>query len=66
MMISMDPTTQKAVQKERDLINGSGSMSTSLRGSNTSLNSMFGVVPSMCFNININMFVFWFVFFFIL
>lgn len=47
MFMQMDPATQKAVEKERDLLNGTGSMSASLRGSNSSLNSMLGVVSSM-------------------
>lgn len=46
MYMKMDGTTQKAVEKERDMINGTSSMSTSLRGSNSSLNSMLGVVTS--------------------
>lgn len=40
---SLDPSTQRALDRERDGgpgSNGTGSMSASLRGSNTSLNSM--------------------------
>ena len=46
----VDPSVQKALDRERDLIgtNGTGSMSASLRGSNSSLNSMPGGVISMC------------------
>lgn len=43
----MDQTTQRSLEKERDIINGTSSMSASLRGSNSSLNSMLGVVSSM-------------------
>lgn len=47
MYMKMDSTTARAVDKERDILNGTGSMSASLRGSNSSLNSMLGVVSSM-------------------
>uniref|UniRef100_A0A1L8E5Z7 Putative microtubule associated-protein orbit n=2 Tax=Nyssomyia neivai TaxID=330878 RepID=A0A1L8E5Z7_9DIPT len=43
----LDPTTQRAIDRERDDgggNNGTGSMSASLRGSNSSLNSMPGSV----------------------
>lgn len=47
---SLDISTQKQVEKERDAgSNGTNSMSASLRGSNSSLNSMPGAVYSMCF-----------------
>lgn len=47
---SMDIPTQRALEKERDTIgsNGTNTMSASLRGSNSSLNSMPGGVLSMC------------------
>lgn len=45
---SLDISTQKQVEKERDAgSNGTNSMSASLRGSNSSLNSMPGGVYSM-------------------
>lgn len=45
---SLDPSTQRSVDKERDGGSSGGvSMSASLRGSNTSLNSMPGGVLSM-------------------
>ena len=45
---SLDISTQKQVEKERDAgSNGTNSMSASLRGSNSSLNSMPGAVYSM-------------------
>lgn len=49
--MNLDPSIQRALDRERDLIgaNGTGSMSASLRGSNSSLNSMPGGVISMCF-----------------
>lgn len=49
MFMNLDPTTQRALEKERDThgSNGTGSMSASLRGSNSSLNSMSGGVISM-------------------
>jgi CLIP-associating protein 1/2 len=46
---SFDIATQRQVEKERDAgSNGTNSMSASLRGSNSSLNSMPGGVYSMC------------------
>lgn len=47
---SLDPATQRTLEKERDSIgtNGTNSMSVSLRGSNTSLNSVPSGVISMC------------------
>lgn len=46
---SLDIATQRLVEKERDAgSNGTNSMSASLRGSNTSLNSMPGGVLSTC------------------
>lgn len=47
---NVDPSIQKALDREQDLMatNGTGSMSASLRGSNSSLNSMPGSVISMC------------------
>jgi CLIP-associating protein 1/2 len=46
---SLDISTQRQVEKERDAgSNGTNSMSASLRGSNTSLNSVAGGVLSMC------------------
>lgn len=47
---SVDPSIQKALDREHDLMqsNGTGSMSASLRGSNSSLNSMPGSVISTC------------------
>lgn len=47
---SLDIPTQRACEKERDQLgtNGTNSMSASLRGSNSSLNSMPGGVLSMC------------------
>lgn len=46
---SLDIATQRQVEKERDAgSNGTNSMSASLRGSNSSLNSMPGAVYSMC------------------
>ncbi|XP_055379513.1 CLIP-associating protein isoform X3 [Condylostylus longicornis] len=47
LYMSLDLTSQKQLDRERDILsggNGSGSMSASLRGSNTSLNSMPGTV----------------------
>jgi len=45
----LDIATQRQVEKEKDAgSNGTNSMSASLRGSNTSLNSMPGSVLSMC------------------
>jgi hypothetical protein len=45
---SLDSATQRSIEKERDVIgtNGTNSMSASLRGSNSSLNSMPGGVIS--------------------
>ncbi|KAL5286274.1 CLASP1 family protein [Megaselia abdita] len=41
----LDPATQKTLERERDILSGNGgSMSASLRGSNSSLNSMPGGV----------------------
>ena len=50
---SLDIPTQRALEKERDNLttNGTNSMTASLRGSNSSLNSMPGIsggVLSMC------------------
>ena len=47
----LDPSAQRTLEKERDNIgsNGTNSMSASLRGSNTSLNSISGGVISMCY-----------------
>lgn len=47
---SLDAQTQKALERERDgsESNGTNSMSASLRGSNSSLNSMPNSVISMC------------------
>lgn len=47
----VDPSVRKALDRERDATgsNGTGSMSASLRGSCTSLNSMPGSVISTCF-----------------
>lgn len=47
---SLDASTQKALERERDgsASNGTSSMSASLRGSNSSLNSMPSSVISMC------------------
>lgn len=47
---AVDPSVQKALDREQDLLasNGTGSMSASLRGSNSSLNSMPGSVISRC------------------
>lgn len=47
---SLDASTQKALDRERDgsASNGTSSMSASLRGSNSSLNSMPSSVISMC------------------
>lgn len=46
---SLDIATQRQVEKEHDAgSNGTNSMSASLRGSNSSLNSMPGGVLSMC------------------
>lgn len=46
---SLDISTQRQVEKERDAgSNGTNSMSASLRGSNTSLNSVPGGALSMC------------------
>lgn len=43
----LDPATQKTLERERDILSGNGgSMSASLRGSNSSLNSMPGGVIS--------------------
>lgn len=49
--LTLDASTQKAVEREQDLMasNGTSSMSVSLRGSNSSLNSMPGGVISTCF-----------------
>ncbi|XP_037906156.1 CLIP-associating protein isoform X9 [Hermetia illucens] len=47
MYSTLNPATQRALERERDLLseaNGTGSMNTSLRGSNTSLNSVSGGV----------------------
>ncbi|XP_055538190.1 CLIP-associating protein isoform X3 [Wyeomyia smithii] len=43
---SLDPATQRTLEKDRDCIasNGTNSMSVSLRGSNSSLNSVSGAV----------------------
>ena len=51
LLSNLDPSTQRSVEKERDGGSNSGgvSMSASLRGSNSSLNSMPGGVLSMCF-----------------
>lgn len=48
--LTLDASTQKAVEREQDLMasNGTSSMSVSLRGSNSSLNSMPGGVISTC------------------
>lgn len=47
---NLDPSVQRALDRERDSgTNGTGgSMSASLRGSNSSLNSMPGSVISTC------------------
>lgn len=47
---SLDSATQRALERERDGTesNGTNSMSASLRGSNSSLNSMPNSVISMC------------------
>lgn len=47
---SLDTQNQRALDRERDgsESNGTNSMSASLRGSNTSLNSMPNSVISMC------------------
>lgn len=47
---SLDAQAQRALERERDgsESNGTNSMSASLRGSNTSLNSMPNSVISMC------------------
>jgi hypothetical protein len=47
---ALDSATQRSIDKERDVLgtNGTNSMSASLRGSNSSLNSMPGGVISMC------------------
>lgn len=43
----LDPATQKTLEREREILSGNGgSMSASLRGSNSSLNSMPGGVIS--------------------
>lgn len=47
---SLDIATQRQVEKERDIGSNGVSMSASLRGSNTSLNSMPGGVLSTCFS----------------
>lgn len=49
---SLDISTQRQVEKERDAGSNGASMSASLRGSNTSLNSMPGGVLSTCFTCN--------------
>lgn len=49
LYMSLDPSTQKALDREQDgggHANGTSSMSASLRGSNSSLNSMPGGVIS--------------------
>lgn len=50
MYSNFDPSVQRALDRERDSgTNGTGgSMSASLRGSNSSLNSMPGSVISTC------------------
>lgn len=54
---SLDISTQKQVEKERDAgSNGTNSMSASLRGSNSSLNSMPGAVYSMCLSLFIRIY----------
>lgn len=47
---SLDSQTQRALDRERDGTesNGTNSMSASLRGSNSSLNSMPNSIISMC------------------
>jgi CLIP-associating protein 1/2 len=51
----MDIPTQRALEKERDSLgsNGTNAMSASLRGSNSSLNSMPGGVLSMFSLVNV-------------
>jgi hypothetical protein len=48
---ALDSATQRSIEKERDVLgtNGTNSMSASLRGSNSSLNSMPGGVISTFF-----------------
>jgi hypothetical protein len=48
---TLDSATQRSIEKERDVLgtNGTSSMSASLRGSNSSLNSMPGGVISTCY-----------------